>query len=169
MFETMVDGKPVRSPDHPATVMPSVPGPVKFDVRRSKGFEGMAASPDGKFLYPLLEGPLLTADGKPESKEGTAYLRILEFDVDKGAYTGKSWKYALEAPTNSIGDFNLIDAQSGLIIERDDSEGDPRWPAPPVRPSPTASTCRPSSSASTRSTSARPTATGSSRRWATST
>ena len=125
VFETVVDGKPVRSPDHPATVMPAVPGPVKFEVRRSKGFEGMAASPDGKFLYPLLEGPLLAADGKPESKEGTAYLRILEFDVTTGAYTGKSWKYALEAPTNSIGDFNLIDAQSGLIIERDDSEGDP--------------------------------------------
>jgi hypothetical protein len=125
VFETMVDGKPVRSPDHPAMTLPAVPGPVKFEVRRSKGFEGMAASPDGKFLYTLLEGPLLTADGKPESKEGTAYLRILEFDVDKGAYTGKGWKYALEAPTNSIGDFNLIDATSGLIIERDDSEGDP--------------------------------------------
>jgi hypothetical protein len=125
VFETVVDGKPVRSPDHPATMMPAVPGPVKFEVRRSKGFEGMAASPDGKFLYPLLEGPLLAADGKPESKEGTAYLRILEFDVTAGAYTGRNWKYALEAPTNSIGDFNLIDAQSGLIIERDDSEGDP--------------------------------------------
>ena len=45
-------------------------------------------------------------------------------DVDKGAWTGKSWKYALEQPTNSIGDFNLIDATSGLIIERDDTEGD---------------------------------------------
>ena len=85
VFETMVDGKPVRSPDHPAMVMPAAPGPVKFEVRRSKGFEGMAASADGKFLYPLLEGPLVAADGKPESKEGTAYLRILEFDVDKGA------------------------------------------------------------------------------------
>ena len=125
VFETMVDGKVVRSPDHPAVLMPAVPGPVKFDIRRSKGFEGMAVSPDGKFLYPLLEGPLLTADGKPEAKEGTAYLRILEFDVDKGAYTGKSWKYALEQPNHSIGDFNLIDAQSGLIIERDDTEGDP--------------------------------------------
>jgi hypothetical protein len=125
VFETMVDGKLVRSPDHPAMLMPPAPGPVKFEVRRSKSFEGMAASPDGKFLYPLLEGPLLTVDGKPESKEGAAYLRILEFDVDKGAYTGKSWKYVLEAPTNAIGDFNLIDAQSGLIIERDDTEGDP--------------------------------------------
>jgi hypothetical protein len=125
VFETMIDGKPVRSPDHPAMTLPAAPGPVKFDVRRSKGFEGMAASPDGKFLYPLLEGPLVAADGKPESREGTAYLRILEFDVDKGAWTGRSWKYALEAATNSIGDFNLIDATTGLIIERDDTEGDP--------------------------------------------
>jgi hypothetical protein len=125
VFDTMVDGKVVRSPDNPGLTMPAAPGPVKFEVKRSKGFEGMAASPDGKFLYGLLEGPLVGADGKPEAKEGTAYLRILEFDVDKGAYTGKSWKYALEAPTNAIGDFNLIDAQSGLIIERDDTEGDP--------------------------------------------
>ena len=41
------------------------------------------------------------------------------------AFTGKSWKYQLELPANAIGDFNLIDATSGLIIERDDSEGDP--------------------------------------------
>jgi hypothetical protein len=124
VFETMVDGKVVRSPDHPAMTLPAAPGAVKFEVRRSKGFEGMAASPDGKFLYPLLEGPLLTASGEPEAKEGTRYLRILEFDVDKGAYTGKSWKYALEQPNNAIGDFNLVDATSGLIIERDDTEGD---------------------------------------------
>jgi hypothetical protein len=125
VFETKVDGKVVRSPDHPSMLMPAAPGPVKFEVRRSKGFEGMAASPDGKFLYPLLEGPLVTAAGEPEAKDGKRFLRILEFDVGKGEYTGKSWKYALEAPNNAIGDFNLIDATSGLIIERDDSEGDP--------------------------------------------
>ena len=124
VFETMVDGKVARSPDHPAMAMPAVPGAVKFEVRRSKGFEGMAVSPDGKFLYPLLEGPLLTASGEPEAKDGKRYLRILEFDVEKGQYTGKSYKYALEMPNNSIGDFNLIDATSGLVIERDDTEGD---------------------------------------------
>ncbi|MGD9884104.1 MAG: esterase-like activity of phytase family protein, partial [Reyranella sp.] len=125
VFETRVDGRVVRSPDHPSVTMPAAPGPVKFQVRRSKGFEGMAVSPDGKFLYPLLEGPLFTEAGEPESKGGKRFLRILEFDVDKGEYTGKSWKYALGVPTNAIGDFNLIDATSGLIIERDDSEGDP--------------------------------------------
>jgi len=124
VFETKVDGKVVRSPDHPVVAMPAVPGAVKFEVRRSKGFEGMAASADGKFLYPLLEGPLLTASGEPEAKDGKRFLRILEFDTAKGEYTGKSFKYTLEAPNNSIGDFNLIDATSGLIIERDDTEGD---------------------------------------------
>lgn len=125
VFDTKVDGKVVRSPDNPWLTMPAAPGPVKFEVRRSKGFEGMAVSPDGKFLYPLLEGPLVTETGAPEAKDGKAYLRILEFDVGKGEFTGKSWKYALETPTNAIGDFNLIDATSGLIIERDDTEGDP--------------------------------------------
>jgi hypothetical protein len=126
VFETKVDGKVVRSPDHPSVTTPATPGPVKFEVRRSKGFEGMAASPDGSKLYPLLEGPLLVGDNaEPEAKEGTRFLRILEFDVAKGEFTGKSFKYALEAPGNAIGDFNLIDAMSGLIIERDDSEGDP--------------------------------------------
>jgi hypothetical protein len=124
VVETKVDGKVVRSPDHPSVIIPGAPGPVKFEVRRSKGFEGMAASPDGKFLYPLLEGPLVTEAGELEAKDGKRFLRILEFDTAKGEYTGKSYKYALDAPTNSIGDFNMIDATSGLIIERDDTEGD---------------------------------------------
>ena len=125
VFDTLVDGKVVRSPDNPNLTLPNAPGPVAFEVRRSKGFEGMAASPDGKFLYPLLEGSLVTASGEPENRDGKRYLRILEFDVEKGAWTGKSWKYALEQPNNAIGDFNLVDATSGLVIERDDSEGDP--------------------------------------------
>jgi len=125
-FETRVDGKVVRSPDHYAVAMPAVPGAVTFEVRRSRGFEGMAASVDGKFLYPLLEGPLWDAAAKAwEMKDGKEYLRILEFDVAKGEYTGRSWKYLLEINNNNIGDFNMIDAATGLIIERDNGEGDP--------------------------------------------
>jgi len=125
VYETRLDGKALRSPDHAAIGMPAAPGAVKFEVRRSKGFEGMAASPDGKLLYPLLEGPLWSeATNGWEMKDGRQFLRILEFDVAKGEYTGRSFKYLLEANGNSIGDFNMIDASSGLIIERDDSEGD---------------------------------------------
>jgi hypothetical protein len=125
VFDTKVDGKVVRSPDNPSLQLPPAPAVVKFEVRRSKGFEGMAAAPDGSKLYALLEGPLITESGEPEAKDGKRYLRILEFDVAKAEFTGKSWKYPLELPGNAIGDFNLIDAGTGLIIERDDSEGDP--------------------------------------------
>ena len=38
VFDTLVDGKVVRSPDHPSVTMPSVPtGSTPFQVRRSKG------------------------------------------------------------------------------------------------------------------------------------
>jgi len=137
MFDTKVDGKVVRSPDNPYLVPPAAPGPMKFEVKRSKGFEGMAQSPDGKFLYGLLEGPLwVEASNTFENKDGTVYLRILEFDVAKEAFTGKSWKYPLELPGNAIGDFNMIDANSGLIIERDDTEGDPAFACGEAPPRP---------------------------------
>jgi len=126
VFETLVDGKPVRSPDHPAVTTPGAPdGAVKFQVRRSKGFEGMAASPDGSKLYALLEGALWNEESKGyETLDGRQYLRVLEFDVKAGQWTGRHWKYLLEANHHAIGDFNMIDASTGLIIERDDTEGD---------------------------------------------
>ncbi|MGL4729799.1 MAG: esterase-like activity of phytase family protein, partial [Bosea sp. (in: a-proteobacteria)] len=55
VFETTIDGKPARSPDHYAVASPATPdATASFNVRRSRGYEGMAASPDGRFLYPLL-------------------------------------------------------------------------------------------------------------------
>ncbi|SPS00541.1 esterase-like activity of phytase family protein [Cupriavidus taiwanensis] len=127
VFETMVDGKVVRSPDHPAVTTPGAPDAgVKFQVRRSKGFEGMAASPDGGKLYALLEGALWNEDARAyESEAGKPYLRVLEFDVKQQAWTGRHWKYVLEGASHAIGDFNMIDASHGLIIERDNGEGTP--------------------------------------------
>ena len=125
VFETMIDGKPARSPDHPAVTTPALPGgAVNFNIRRSKGYEGMAASPDGRFLYPLLEGPVWDAGKKDwEKVDGKEYLRILEFDVAAEKWTGRHWKYVLEQNGNAIGDFNMISPTQGLIIERDDGEG----------------------------------------------
>jgi len=126
LFETVIDGRVVRSPDHFAVTTPSVPGQFNTVVRRSRGFEGMAASPDGRFLYPLLEGPIWNAETKGwEMQDGREALRILEFDVQKGAYTGRSWRYQLEVNGHNIGDFNMIDATTALIIERDNREGIP--------------------------------------------
>ena len=72
----------------------------------------MAASPDGKFLYALLEGPLWDAEKKDWEKtaDGKEYLRILEFDVGGEKWTGRHWKYVLEQNGHAIGDFNMIDA-----------------------------------------------------------
>jgi hypothetical protein len=125
VVETKVSGKLVRSPDHYAMRSPGAPGAMSFEVRRSKGFEGMAASKDGKFLYPLLEGALwdAAANGTEKGADGKEYLRILEFDLARNDWSGRNWKYRLESNGNSIGDFNLIDANTGLIIERDDTEG----------------------------------------------
>ncbi|QIL82757.1 esterase-like activity of phytase family protein [Diaphorobacter sp. HDW4A] len=126
VFETKVDGKLVRSPDAPGMVAPGAPDAkmAAFQVKRSKGYEGMAASKDGSKLYALLEGPLWNEDGKAyESIDGKQYLRVLEFDVKSEQWTGRHWKYLLEANHHAIGDFNMIDETTGLIIERDNSEG----------------------------------------------
>jgi hypothetical protein len=132
VFDTLVDGKVVRSPDNPAVTTPAVPGgTVNFEIRRSKGFEGMAASPDGRFLYPLLEGPVWNADAKDWEKEGgKEYLRILEFDIQANSWTGRHWKYVLEQNGAAIGDINMIDGSTALVIERDNGEGIPERACP---------------------------------------
>ena len=128
MFDTMADGKPVRSPEHWQVQSPAVPGAsyTNVNLRRSKGFEGFAASKDGRFLYGLLEGPLWDAEKKDwERVDGKESARILEFDVAAEKWTGRYWAYPFEANGHAIGDFNMIDATTALVIERDNGEGTP--------------------------------------------
>ncbi|MBB5690508.1 esterase-like activity of phytase family protein [Roseomonas alkaliterrae] len=123
VVETMLDGQPLRSPDHPALLVPANPTqPVAFRVPRSGGYEGMAASPDGSRLYAMLEKPLFR-EGSAEA-EGR-FLRILEFDAQRAAWTGRVLRYRLEPGATAIGDFNMIDDRRALVIERDDGAGDP--------------------------------------------
>jgi hypothetical protein len=132
VFETEVEGKLVKSADHYTVVAPAQPAlTAEFQLRRSRGYEGMAASPDGRFLYPLLEGPLWDAAAKAyEMDGGKEYLRILEFNAAEGKWTGRSWRYPLEANGHAIGDFNMIDATTALVIERDNGEGMPAQACP---------------------------------------
>ena len=125
VFDTLVDGKAIRSRDHPSVTTPAMPGgTVDFQVRRSKGFEGMAVSKDGSKLSAMLEGALWNAPAKAnESLDGKDYLRVLEFDVKSESWTGRHWKYVLEGNHHAINDFNMIDSATGLIIERDNGEG----------------------------------------------
>ncbi len=126
VFDTVAGEAPVRSPDNYLVASSGAPNqPAEFNARRSKGFEGMAASKDGKFLYALLEGPLWDAAKKDWQKtaDGKEFLPILEFDVGQQKWTGRMWQYVLEQNGNAIGDFNMIDGTTGLIIERDNGEG----------------------------------------------
>lgn len=116
IYETTLKGAVLKSPDHYSMVTPGNPDQrLEFDVLRSKGFEGMAVSDDGSKLYPLLEGALVGSDGSA--------LYILEFDVAKEDWTDNYWYYPLEKSGLAIGDFNMIDGEYGLIIERDNGEG----------------------------------------------
>ena len=81
----------------------------------SRGFEGMAMSPDRKTLYPLLEG---TVVGDPAGS-----LRIYKFDVASQKYNGLVGYYKMDNPTNAIGDFTVINDNEYLIIERDNGQG----------------------------------------------
>ena len=70
------------------------------NLPRSRGFEGMAITPNGKFLYPMLEGALTT---DPDQRR----LIINQFDLRTRAYTGRQWFYRLEATRRRPGDRRL--------------------------------------------------------------
>ncbi len=128
----------VKSPDNPTLVVPANPAakmPV-FNLKRSGGYEGLAMSKDGTKLYGMLEGPLYMEDGSVEKADGLTALRIIELDAASKAWTGKTWLYPLSEGGEAIGDFNMIDETTALVIERDNGAGvvekacaDPKAPA----------------------------------------
>lgn len=128
----------VKSPDNPTIVVPANPAAKMpaFNLKRSGGYEGLAMSKDGTKLYGMLEGPLYLEDGSVEKADGLTALRIIELDAASKTWTGKSWLYPLSEGGEAIGDFNMIDETTALVIERDNGAGvatqacaDPKTPA----------------------------------------
>lgn len=128
----------VKSPDNPMLVVPANPAAKMptFNLRRSGGYEGLAISKDGSKLYAMLEGPLYLEDASVEKADGLTALRIIELDAASKAWTGKTWLYPLSEGGEAIGDFNMIDETTALVIERDNGAGvvekacaDPKAPA----------------------------------------
>ena len=92
-------------------------------VRRSRGFEGLAARRDGRHLLALLEaGPV----GDPPDT-----TRILEFDRRTGRFTGRLWHYRFDAADHSATEISPAVPATGcggrcdvyLVIERDNLHG----------------------------------------------
>ena len=89
----------------------------------SGGFEGLALNKSGTRLYALLEKAI---NGDPVRTR----LIISEFSLGQRKYTGKTFAYPLDAPTNAIGDFTALTDREFMIIERDGGQGDAQRSAP---------------------------------------
>ena len=85
------------------------------NIKRSKGFEGLARSLNPDILYAMLEGPILTSDART--------LVIYAFDI-KQHYSPAYCIYQLEDPSHSIGELAHLTETTYLVIERDNLQGD---------------------------------------------
>ena len=107
---------PVEFPDGKSPANPYLlPGETPR-VGSSRGFEALAASPDGTTLYPVVEGAF-TDDAVKRRRY------IYEFDIATSSYTGRTWQYETDAAANVIGDAFTIDRDRIMLIERDDFQG----------------------------------------------
>jgi glycerophosphoryl diester phosphodiesterase len=107
---------PVDFPDGKSPANPFLlPGGTPR-VRSSRGFEAMASAPDGRTLYPIVEGSF-TDDSVPRRRF------IYEFDTRTATYTGRTWQYETDTDNNVIGDAFTVEDGCILLIERDDFEG----------------------------------------------
>jgi len=92
----------------------------------SGGFEGMALNKSGTRLYTLLEKAI---NGDPVRNR----LVISEFSLGQRKYTGRTFAYPLDAPSNAIGDMTALTDREYIVIERDSGQGDaadPRFTNP---------------------------------------
>jgi glycerophosphoryl diester phosphodiesterase len=86
-------------------------------TRASGGFEATAMSPNGRFLYPILEKSL------DDEQDGRRRV-ISQFDTRRGRYTARSWDYRVDTDSNLVADAQLVGPRTLLVLERDDFDGD---------------------------------------------
>lgn len=115
LIELGVDGFFTDYPETGRIVVEQFEQSGDANLSGSRGYEGMAFSPDRQTLYPMLEG---TVFGDPAGS-----LRIYDFDVASGSFEGLLGLYQMDAPSHAIGDFNPINDHEFLIIERDNGQG----------------------------------------------
>jgi glycerophosphoryl diester phosphodiesterase len=108
---------PVPFPDGSSPQNPLLPPGQTPRVRASRGFEAMAGSRDGRYLYPITEGAFVD---DPDQRRRTVY----EFDTRAGRYTGRTWAYQADREANVLGDAFLTGRRELLVVERDDFQGE---------------------------------------------
>lgn len=111
LLEAPIPTPGVRSPSNPTLggATPNLPG--------SKGFEGMAISPNGKVLRPMLEG----ATDEDRAAGMADALRI--YTVRRGAFEDGFLRYRMDSPAHALGDFVQVNQHEAIVIERDNGQG----------------------------------------------
>ena len=97
----------VRSPQNPFLNIADRTRSEQPTLAASRGFEGLAISPDGTRLYALLEGAVTGDD--PQD------LRIYVYDIAKRAFAGAFLKLRLEMPSQQVNLASLNDASGARV------------------------------------------------------
>jgi glycerophosphoryl diester phosphodiesterase len=107
---------PYEFPDGKSPANPLLLPGEAARVRSSGGFEAMAMSQDGRYLYPIVENSFVD-DPLPRRRF------IYEFDTRMGHYTGTTWQYEVDTDDNLVGDAFTVRNGVLTVIERDNFEG----------------------------------------------
>ncbi len=102
----------LKSPQSPYLADGETPG-----VRASSGFEAMSASPNGRYLYPVIENTLV---GETDERRRVIY----ELDTRTGEYTDRTWSYQTDLPGNLVGDSFTVGKDRFWFVERDNWDGE---------------------------------------------
>ena len=97
----------VRSPQNPFLAIADRARAEAPTLAASRGFEGMAISPDGATLYALLEGAVAGDDARD--------LRLYVLDVARRAFVGGFLKMRLELPSQQVNLAGLTDASGARV------------------------------------------------------
>jgi glycerophosphoryl diester phosphodiesterase len=100
----------VHSPNNPLF------DPLTATQPNSRGFEGMAISPDGRFLYAALEGATVADTDKTRRN-------VYEFSVSRHRFTGRVLHYRTEADSFMVADMSAVGRHRVVVIERDAGSG----------------------------------------------
>jgi hypothetical protein len=85
-----------------------------FTQPGSRGFEAMSITPNGSYLYGVLEGATV-ADLATNPTRRFVY----EFSTEDEAFTGRVWDYRVDSTTPFVSDVFALDAHRMVLMERD--------------------------------------------------
>ncbi len=124
VIATVVDGKPVLSPDNPELTLQGDPSRgTGLQPEALRRLRRTGTSKDGAKLYGLLEGPLWADSESVEEAEGRPALRIIELDAGSKAWTGAAGCIHSPKAAKRSAISTMLDEKTALVIERDNGAG----------------------------------------------